>query len=249
MVINANRKFIFSLMVLVAGCCQLRAQDSAHFSTYYFQRLTHFRTLPQTKGDVIFLGNSITDGAEWAELFSNQRIKNRGISGDVTAGILYRLQEVTDRRPAKVFLMIGVNDLAAGKAPDSVAQNIFLIAERIRQTTPATHLFVQSVLPVNDQPGKFLTHVNKTAQIIRVNELLRINAAQYGYTYVDLYTSFCDASGKLNLDYTNDGLHLKGEGYLLWQKLINQYVTDKPSSSSHMPKTRSSAGNRAQSTY
>ena len=36
------------------------------FSTYYHQRVSHFRTLPKTNNDIIFLGNSITDGAEWS---------------------------------------------------------------------------------------------------------------------------------------------------------------------------------------
>lgn len=54
------------------------------FSTYYHQQGTHFKTLPQTKGDIVFVGNSITNGAEWIELFNEERIKNRGISGDVS---------------------------------------------------------------------------------------------------------------------------------------------------------------------
>src|SRR6185312_511847 len=82
------------------------------FSTYYLQRVSHFETLPQTKGDIIFLGNSITDGAEWPELFNDIRVKNRGISGDITAGVIHRLDEITNRKPAKIFLLIGVNDLA-----------------------------------------------------------------------------------------------------------------------------------------
>ncbi|HEV2478669.1 MAG TPA: beta-N-acetylhexosaminidase [Puia sp.] len=33
------------------------------------QWVTHFKTLPKTTGDIIFLANSITDGGEWDELF------------------------------------------------------------------------------------------------------------------------------------------------------------------------------------
>ena len=92
------------------------------FSTYYHQRVSLFKTLPKTKGDIIFLGNSITDGAEWSELFNGRRMKNRGISGDVTAGILHRLEEIANGRPAKIFLLIGTNDLARGATADSVVK-------------------------------------------------------------------------------------------------------------------------------
>ena len=50
----------------------------------------------------------------WSEIFQNPNIKNRGISGDVTEGILYRINEITESQPLQVFLMIGTNDLAQG---------------------------------------------------------------------------------------------------------------------------------------
>jgi hexosaminidase len=32
-----------------------------------------------------------------------------------------------------------------------------------------------------------------------------------------LHSLFTDKEGKLNSRYTNDGLHLNGQGYLLWK--------------------------------
>lgn len=194
------------------------------FSTYYQQRLTHFKSLPPTKGDIIFLGNSITDGGEWSELFNDVKIKNRGISGDVTAGVLNRLDEVAQRKPAKLFLLIGVNDLARNVSPGSVVKNILLMAAYLKQETPATQLFVQSILPVNDAFGKFGGHTNKGAQIRQVNEELKQKAATYRYRFLDLYSAFADENGKLKKDLTNDGLHLLGKGYLLWKHLIYPQV-------------------------
>ena len=214
------------LFFLLSNLFFANAQDSSKFSTYYYQRLSHFITLPQTSNDIIFLGNSITDGAEWSELFHDLRFKNRGISGDITDGVLYRLNEVTNRKPAKIFLLIGINDLAQNKQPDSIAKNIFLIAKRIQTNSPSTKLYIQSILPVNDVFEKFQSHTNKAEQINYINHLLKDSAALNHYTFIDLHSSFCDASGKLNEKYTNDGLHLKGEGYILWQQLIYSYVFD-----------------------
>jgi lysophospholipase L1-like esterase len=194
------------------------------FSTYYRQRVTHFKTLPHSKDDIIFLGNSITDGAEWSELFGDDKIKNRGISGDITAGVIHRLDDILKGKPSKIFLLIGVNDLAGNISPDSIVKNILTIAAYAQQQSSSTQLFIQSILPVNDVYHQFQTHTNKGDQIKQVNEKLYQNANSYHYTFIDLYDIFCDEKGKLKSHLTNDGLHLKGEAYLLWKHIVYPYV-------------------------
>lgn len=214
------------LLLSIAGYAQLHLPvypDTA-FTTYYQQRLTHFKTLPKTSNDIIFLGNSITDGAEWSELFGDSHIKNRGISGDITTGVIARLNEVADRKPAKVFLLIGVNDLSRNVTPDSVVKNILFIAAYLHQQSPATQLYVQSILPVNSIYNKFGGHTNKAAQINTVNTALQQAAKVNNYTFIDIHTAFCNPDGKMQPSLTNDGLHLKGEGYLLWKHLLYPYV-------------------------
>jgi len=209
------------------------------FPTFYQQRSSLFRVLPETKNDIIFLGNSITNGSEWSELFGDQTIKNRGISGDVTAGVLNRLDEITSRKPSKIFLLIGVNDLAAGRAPDSVVKNIFLIADRIHKETPGTRLYVQSILPVNNTFNKFPSHVNKEEQIKQVDLLLEKGTGAHQYTFINLYPSFTNAQQQLDTAFTNDGLHEKGRGYMLWKHLIYPYVYDLQARPSVVPLPRS----------
>lgn len=104
------------------------------------------------------MGNSITDGAEWSELFNDTKIKNRGISGENAARVLYRLNEVVSRKPAKIFLPIGTNDLARGISTDSLFANLMLIADYVKQESPSTRLNLQSTLPVNKSFGKFSSH-------------------------------------------------------------------------------------------
>lgn len=202
------------------GQVTLPAYPDSLFPTYYHQRYSLFQLLPQTAGDIIFIGNSITEGNEWSELFSDTRIKNRAISGDISAGVINRIGEVVKRRPDKLFLMIGVNDLARGISPDSVVKNILLIVAYLRQESSSTKLFVQSILPVTDKFGKFGGHTSKVRQIIEVNEQLQQNANGAGYLFVDLHKNFCDEAGKLKKEFTNDGLHLTGEGYLFWKHLV-----------------------------
>jgi lysophospholipase L1-like esterase len=201
------------------------------FSTYYLQRVSLFELMPIQREDIVFAGNSITDGSEWSELFKDLRIKNRGISGDVTFGILHRWKQIVHAKPMKVFLMIGTNDLARGAGTDSVVKNILLAADYLKQESPATELFIQSILPVTDYYKKFGGHTSKGQQIKEVNTRLKDAAPLHQYTFVDLYTPFTGADGKMDPKYSNDGLHLLGEGYMLWKHLVYPFiynVAEKP---------------------
>lgn len=194
-------------------------------STYYEQRRTLFEKLPNTKNEIIFLGNSITDGSEWSELFQNKRIKNRGISGDVTEGVLFRLEEVTESKPAKVFLLIGINDLARNISKETVFENISRIALTINQQSPKTEVFVQSILPVNPAFNKFTGHCSKTGEVKWINGTLEDFCAQSGFQYVDLFTHFKNENDDfMNPEFTNDGLHLTGKDYLKWAEIIKQLL-------------------------
>ena len=80
----------------------------------YNRRVELFASYDVQPGDVVMLGDSITEGADWPALFPGVRIHNQGIGGDDTDGVLRRLALVTDRRPGKVFVMIGTNDIGKG---------------------------------------------------------------------------------------------------------------------------------------
>lgn len=236
---NTFVKVAFFYVILLFGSVQAQVKlplyPDSIFSTYYHQRKTLFETLPHSSNEVVFVGNSITDGGEWNEMFGDKRIKNRGISGDITAGVIYRIHEIVKRKPAKVFLLIGTNDLARGVSADSVAKNILLMANYIKQESPSTKLFVQSILPVNNVYGKFGGHTNKTDAILKVNSLLSSQAASNGYTFVNLYPYFLNQQGKMDTQYSNDGLHLMGAGYMLWKHIVYPFVYDMQQKPSLIP--------------
>lgn len=237
------RKFLVSLVLLCNVCftvaqVRLPVYPDSIFSTYFHQRAGLFGLLPAGNQDIVFIGNSITDGNEWSELFGDIRIKNRGISGDITAGVLYRTKELAAAKPERVFMMIGVNDLARGVSPDSIVKNILLSVAYLRQESPSTKIFVQSVLPVNGIYRKFGGHTSQAAEIIKVNHALKNNAAAKGYRFIDLTPGFSNERGELREELTNDGLHLNGNAYLLWKHLIYPYVYDLTEQPSLIPSPR-----------
>ncbi|MBU3744488.1 MAG: beta-N-acetylhexosaminidase, partial [Sediminibacterium sp.] len=155
-------------------------------------------------------------------------ILNRGISGDYSAGVLNRLPEIYNRKPDKVFLLIGVNDLTRNISPDSIFRNISLIAALIHQHSPKTTVYVQSIFPVNEKMGKFQGHTSKRKQIVELNDLLRSHAPESNFIFLDVFSALADSTKRLHELYTNDGLHLTGAGYQKWKETIEGSVYGYP---------------------
>lgn len=215
----------FLLPVVMMLAIQVLAQNTTvigKYGTYYDQRELLFESLSTSSGDIIFLGNSITDGAEWSEIFENPRCKNRGISGDIIPGVLNRLGTITEGQPDMVFLMIGTNDMNWGFSNDTIALGVRTIVQRIKAESPNTHIVVQSILPTNDCYGLFTGHTKRWQDVPVINEMIRTMAIEEGVDYLDLYHPFANNEGKMNTEYSNDGLHLNGKGYALWKRIIEQ---------------------------
>lgn len=190
-------------------------------SPYYRIKKSHFKILSQSESDIVFLGDSLTDAGEWQELFKNVQIKNRGISGDTTKGILNRINNVIESQPKKIFIMIGINDLTKGSSVDETFNNYQPILNILQKQSPKTKVFVQSILPVNNQ--KHL-NIGVNKNIIDLNNRLRDLSQKLSFNYIDLFSSFLDSDNQLDAQYTTDGIHLNGQGYLRWKGLIEQEV-------------------------
>lgn len=220
------KKFVF-LMTVLALSLVCHAQERK-YSTFYYQRATLFEELPITSKDIVFLGNSITNGAEWSELFQNKNVKNRGISGDICMGVYDRLDAILKGKPAKIFLLIGINDVSRGTPADTIVNRIRLIARKIKTDSPKTKLYLQSVLPVTDHYKMFQGHTSRWQVVPEINKGLISLAAEEGVTYIDLYSHFMDEkTGKMNIEYTNDGVHLLGKGYMKWVEIVKPYMKKK----------------------
>lgn len=194
------------------------------YSTYWKQRATLFAELPTTKKDILFVGNSITDGGEWFELFNNPNVKNRGISGDICYGVYDRLEPILKVAPKKLFLLIGINDVARGTVPDTIVYRTGLIIDKIKKLAPSTQIYVQSVLPVNDCYNMFSGHTSRWQWVPEINAGLKTLCAKQNVTFIDIFTPLSDGNNKLNPAYSNDGLHLLGAGYLKWKEVIEPYL-------------------------
>jgi len=209
-------------MLLVVMAVTVWAQ--ANNDPYYARRVTLFEQLPIGKKDIVFLGNSLTDGCEFNELFNNRHIKNRGITGDIVQGLIDRIEPIINGQPNKIFIMSGVNDVSHGVDGDSIARAMERLIIMIKKGSPRTKIYLQSMLPFNNDVREWKLLVGREQVVVDGNRALEQMARRQGVTWIDLYPLFVDGEGKLRRELTNDGLHLMGEGYLIWHDAIKQYV-------------------------
>lgn len=223
---NTFKKLFTGLsLILVLALHSAIAQDVKWDSTYrpgsYLKKIEAFKTEGITKKDFVFLGNSITAGTDWTKLLDLPNAKNRGISGDITFGVLERLDQVISGKPSKVFVLIGINDISRN-IPDSVIlRNYKSIVSRIKEGSKKTRIYFYTLLPVNSSFDRFKNHYGKDEHILWLNSEIR-KLADKKVTVIDLYSYFLDTENHLKAELTHDGLHLKPEGYQVWAEVLKK---------------------------
>ena len=175
------------------------------------------RTADQDKGAVVFLGDSITQG--WhslANAFPNLKVANRGIGGDTTRGVLYRLQaDVLDLDPKAIVLLIGTNDIGNGAQPEDVADNIEAILQDIKKFNPHLPVIVCDVMPRSDH------NQHPAGRIEQLNSLVAAAIKDDPqFTLCDTWSIYADKNGDCPKDEFPDLLHPNAVGYEKWEAAL-----------------------------
>ncbi|MCU4677378.1 GDSL-type esterase/lipase family protein [Catenovulum sp. 2E275] len=200
---------------------------------HYRNRIKSFKNEPLEFGDIVYIGDSITEkGRDWGKKFQLNQVKNRGIAGDLTDGVLKRLDEITYFKPKAVFILIGVNDLfnlhhkeAGGNfkydkivpSVEFIGDNILKIALRIHQQSADTQIYVRTVLPTRRAYLK--------TDIVKLNSIIKQNEQQGVYQVIDLYQKFVDKNGDMQEELAVDGVHLSDAGYQHWVNVERPILT------------------------
>ena len=238
---NLNRKLLITSLTLnafflLSGVWMLKEKGGVSYlqlkfaerhrtafveKTYATRKRDSFREMTKTlpKGGIILLGDSLTEVGPWEELLPSHRIRNRGISGDTTRGLLHRLKEIIAAQPEKIFLLIGINDLKARVPPEEIAANYARILDQLESECPDTKIYLQSLLPThNDLFAANHTEVEELNE--RISEFANLRKMQY----LDLYSPFVIHGNQPNPIYFSDGLHLTTKGYLRWANILSPHL-------------------------
>ena len=186
------------------------------YRDYYYHKKSFFDQHKGQHYDIVFVGDSITDGAEWQDMFPSWKIANRGIDGDRTDGLLRRLEHIYSTSATKAFIMIGVNDFASGISVTDAFNNYRNIV--IALTARGVKVYIQSTILVGERKKR----LNK--KIVALNKHLQKLADQIDtVTYIDLNKGLAPDS-LLQAKYTRDDLHINGAGYAVWKDIIKTYI-------------------------
>ena len=207
------------LLAVVTKDSQSTGNTLTTAKTKYVERVSLFEQVETQNVDAVFLGDSITERSLWNELFPGKLIVNRGIERDTTKGLRKRLEGIVDLKPKQIFLMIGVNDLIYGEKTEETIANYEKIVLQLHEQAPAAELFIQSVLPVEEGTRDLQ---NKT--INALNEQIKALASAHQVVYIDINSKLKNESGVLESTYTEDGLHLTGNAYMIWADEIRGYI-------------------------
>lgn len=186
----------------------------------YAHRRQLFERMAASEGAVIFLGDSQTEQCEWREwlrLPDSLPVLNRGITADHVRGIEARLPEVLRHRPVAVYLLVGINDLLFGRPPADILTDYDRLLREMRNLAPTTRIYVLNLPPVNNQVKR--TGI-ENAEIRTFNAGLGRLTEAHGLPFLDLHTPLCDGAARLDVRFTEDGLHLNGAGYAVWKEVL-----------------------------
>lgn len=169
--------------------------------------------------DVAFFGNSITCGSDFQKFFPEKKIINLGYGGDNIRGMIRRVPMLQAAHPHKIFIMAGTNDLFHISI-DEYEERYNLLLDLIHDSIPAAQIYLQSVLPMNQDMNPSAPTNEK---IMEANERIKNIAHTRRMTYIDLYSEY-EKNGKLPQSVTKDGVHIKD--YEPWAKKIEQFVME-----------------------
>lgn len=186
-------------------------------SRHHVQRADFFHRHPVQAGDIVFLGDSLTAGGNWHEIFPGLPVKNRGINADTTLKVLERLEDVLNGQPKAIFLLIGTNDLPwyMYRSDAAILKTYEEILTCCRLQAPDTKVFVQSIFP--------RLHMY-AGRIKRLNFHLQALAETHACDFINVFPLLADEKGALRADLTNDNLHLMAKGYAIWAQALEGVV-------------------------
>jgi lysophospholipase L1-like esterase len=190
--------------------------------------------------DVLFLGDSITQGWEgagkevWAHHFDPLKAANFGIGGDRTQHVLWRIvegKELEKINPKVCVLMIGTNNAGSNTA-DEIAEGVEAIVKELRHQKPHMKVLVLGVFPRSGKPAKDLKDANRVGKdelntkLPEVNK--RIAKLEHGdmVKYLDIGPKFLDKEGGLSKEIMPDFLHLSKKGYEIEAEAIEGPVKE-----------------------
>ncbi len=221
-----NIKLTFTILLFTFFIAkETHAQDWANLSRFKDEN-TQLELMVSKKNQVVFMGNSITEGwlRDSLSFFYNKPYINRGISGQTTPQMLVRFRaDVINLKPSVVVILAGINDIAGNTGPSTIemiANNIMSMAELAKAN--GIKVVLCSVLPAYDFPWR--PGMNPSEKVVELNKRIKEYSTENGMIYLDYFTQMVDERNGLKEELSNDGVHPNNAGYKLMAPLAEEAI-------------------------
>lgn len=217
------QKIFVSLFVL----CVLHSSISAQTAPPFWAEIKAFQYRdsinPVAPNGILFVGSSsFTKWKDVNDYFPGFNIINRGFGGSsLTDVIRYTYNIILPYQPKQVVIYCGENDLASSKEITAtvVVNRVKTLFGMIRQNLPDAEIDFVSIKP---SPVRMAIQ----PKVKEANAILKqfFNKQKHA-EFIDVYDAMLDDKGNMREElYLSDRLHMKPEGYKIWQKIIQPYL-------------------------
>ncbi|MBL9136668.1 MAG: hypothetical protein JNK85_12400 [Verrucomicrobiales bacterium] len=156
-----------------------------------------------------------------AAAFPGVPIVNRGFGGSQLSDLnAFYDRVVVPHAPQVLLVYGGDNDIAAGKSADQVVQDFVALVEKVRRDLPQTRIAFVAIKP---SPSRLK---NLEDQRLANARLSRFATQRRRVDFLDVATPLLDRQGRPDPKYfRSDQLHLNGDGYEQWRRIIGPYLS------------------------
>ena len=150
---------------------------------------------------------------------------NRERCVKLPSGELVTLREAAARvKPRVLVITLGVSG-GAGVLSEADFKSVYRkMLLSVKEASPGTKLYVQSILPLSDKSVKYYKRITKEA-VLAANSWVREVCASLSVPYIDTHPLLVDESGYLRKEYQNDEyMHLTGSAYAVILENIKRSI-------------------------
>jgi beta-glucosidase len=181
------------------------------------------------KADLIFVGDSITQGWEgsgkgvWAKYYTPRHAINLGIGSDHTQHVLWRLEHgnLDGLNPKVAVVLIGVNNIPdETNTPRMVLEGVAAVVQKLREKLPDTKVLLLGIFPFREDFNP------ERARALQVNQALhKLDDGKWVH-FLDFGHIFIQPDGKISKDMMPDFVHLTPNGYRLWAEAMEPKLAE-----------------------
>ncbi|GAB4091141.1 SGNH/GDSL hydrolase family protein [Flaviaesturariibacter terrae] len=215
-------KQLLFFLLLLAGLNGAAQTAPAFWSDILAFKKADSATPPPAQPILLIGSSSFTRWTDVQAAFPGFPILNRAFGGSTLPDVSrYFYDVVAPYNPKQVLIYCGENDLAS---KDSITAGEALL--RVKTLFAQLRAYL---------PGARISYVSIKPSPVRASIQPKVQAAnkairkfirrQKNADFIDVYGAMLDAGGHMREElYVGDRLHMKPEGYAIWQRIIAPYL-------------------------